>query len=49
MSGFYSRGRDISAHDRASTIGKKIANWTVGNSISAQGSSGAGSRRIEMT
>ena len=33
MNGFHSRGRDISAHESASTTGKKIANWTVGNSI----------------
>src|SRR5438045_343569 len=34
MNGFHSDGRLISAHDSASTIGKKIANWIVGNSIS---------------
>ena len=33
MNGFQSRGRDMSAHESASTTGKKIANWTVGNSI----------------
>src|SRR5579871_1782928 len=33
MNGFHRGGRDISAHERTSTIGKKIANWTVGNSI----------------
>jgi hypothetical protein len=32
MNGFQTRGRGISAQDSASTIGKKIANWTVGNS-----------------
>ena len=45
MNGFHRRGRGISAHERASTIGKKIANWTVGNSMAAQASSEAGSRR----
>src|ERR1700754_928941 len=34
MNGFHSDCRDISAHEIASTIGKKIANWTVGNSTS---------------
>ncbi len=34
MNGFQSAGRDISAHDSASTSGKKSANWTVGKSIS---------------
>ncbi len=33
MNGLYSRGRDISAHEIVSTMGKKIANWTEGNSI----------------
>ena len=33
MNGFHSRGRDISAHESGSTIGKKIANWIVGNSM----------------
>ena len=33
MNGFHSRGRGISAHESASTIGKKIANWIVGKSI----------------
>src|SRR5437660_90669 len=32
MNGFHSRGRAISVHERTSTIGKKIANWIVGNS-----------------
>jgi hypothetical protein len=30
MNGFQMCGRDISAHESASTIGKKIANSTVG-------------------
>ena len=34
MNGFHSVCRGISAHEIASTIGKKIANWTVGNSTS---------------
>jgi hypothetical protein len=33
MKGFQTRGWGISAHDRASTSGKKIANWTVGKII----------------
>jgi hypothetical protein len=36
MNGFHSAGLDMSAHDSASTIGKKIANWTVGKSISSR-------------
>ena len=32
MNGFHSRGRDISAHESASTTGKNSANWTVGKS-----------------
>src|SRR3954464_6388080 len=35
MNGFQSRGRDISAHEIARTIGKKIANWTVGKSTAS--------------
>jgi len=33
MNGFHSDGRDIRAQEIVRTIGKKIANWTVGNSI----------------
>src|SRR4051794_5220752 len=33
MNGFQTRGWGISAHDNASTTGKKIANWTVGKII----------------
>ena len=36
MNGFHAHWRFISAHERASTIGKKIANSTVGKTISAQ-------------
>src|SRR5690242_9651017 len=35
MNGFQSGWRGISSHDRARTIGKKIANWTVGKSMSS--------------
>src|SRR4051794_21498427 len=35
MNGFHSCWRGISAHESASTMGKKIANWTVGKSTSA--------------
>src|SRR3954465_14924640 len=34
MNGFHSFCLDMSAHEIARTIGKKIANWTVGNSTS---------------
>src|SRR3954469_18284747 len=33
MNGFQTRGCGISAHEAASTTGKKIANWTVGKII----------------
>ena len=33
MNGFHAHWRFISAHERASTIGKKIANSTVGKTI----------------
>src|SRR4051812_43076626 len=32
MNGFHRCGRGITSHDSASTMGKKIANWTVGKS-----------------
>jgi hypothetical protein len=32
MNGFHRRWRGMSAHESASTIGKKIANWMVGKS-----------------
>ena len=35
MNGFHRCGRGISAHETASTTGKKMANSTVGNSIRA--------------
>src|SRR3954453_1821134 len=37
MNGFHSCWRGISAHDSASTMGKKIANWTVGKSTLRSG------------
>src|SRR5664279_3839396 len=42
INGFQARGRDISAHERARTIGKKIANWTVGKSTCRAGRAGPG-------
>ena len=33
MNGFHAHWRFMSAHESASTIGKKIANWTVGKTI----------------
>ena len=46
MNGFHSDGRDISAHESASTIGKKIPNWTDGKSIAicARRSPGQGAK-----
>src|SRR4051794_40552127 len=35
MNGFHAHWRFMSAHERASTIGKKIANSTVGKTIRA--------------
>ena len=39
MNGFQIVGRDISAHESASTTGKKMANSTVGKSMSERGAS----------
>src|SRR5918998_3688773 len=33
MNGFHSLGRGISAHEAASTIGRKIANWIDGKTM----------------
>jgi hypothetical protein len=37
MHGFQTLWRRMSAHESASTIGKKTANWTVGKTIGAPG------------
>src|ERR1039457_2407645 len=37
INGFHRRGRDISAQEMATTKVKKIANWTVGKSMTASG------------
>ena len=42
MNGFHSAGRDISAHESASTIGKKMANWTEGKSMDVASRTGPG-------
>src|SRR3954468_9127979 len=45
MNGFQISWRGISAHESASTMGKKIANWTVGKSTAAW----RPARRFEVT
>ena len=35
MNGFHTPWRRMSAHESASTIGKKTANWTVGKTMRA--------------
>ena len=37
MNGFQTRWRFMSAQDRASTIGKKTANWIVGKTMCVYG------------